>query len=112
MEPIDVVIGAFMVSNFTSTHTSSNVRYSSQYLNLSLHSFSGKSMTQALYQLADNSIYAPMLREEVESAVKKHGWSKTAIDSMRKLDSFMRESQRVNGITHSQFNIALYTQCF
>lgn len=43
-----------------------------------------------------------MLREEVEGVVKEHGWSKITMGKMRKLDSFMRESQRVNGITHSE----------
>ena len=39
------------------------------------------------------------LREEIEAAVKLHGWTKVAVGKMWKLDSFMREAQRLNGIT-------------
>ena len=31
--------------------------------------------------------------------MNQHGWSKVAVGMMRKLDSFMREAQRLNGIT-------------
>ena len=34
------------------------------------------------------------LREEVDAVVQAEGWTKAAIDKMRKLDSFIRESQR------------------
>jgi len=37
------------------------------------------------------------LREEVESIVKEQGWTKASIFNMRKLDSFLRESQRISG---------------
>ncbi|KZT72304.1 cytochrome P450 [Daedalea quercina L-15889] len=81
-EPTEVITDAVMVSNFAAIHTSSN------------------SITQALYHLAASSEYAEMLREEVENVVMEHGWSKVAMGKMWKLDSFLRESQRVNGITH------------
>ncbi|KAF7349710.1 Cytochrome P450 [Mycena sanguinolenta] len=38
------------------------------------------------------------LREEVESVVEKDGWTKVALDNMHKIDSFIRESQRMNGL--------------
>lgn len=40
--------------------------------------------------------YIRPLREEVESIVKEHGWTKTSIFKMRKLDSFLREVQRID----------------
>ena len=38
------------------------------------------------------------LREEIEPIVATHGWTKAAMGKMWKLDSFLRESQRYNGI--------------
>ena len=40
--------------------------------------------------------YIQPLREEVESIIKEQGWTKASIFNMRKLDSFLRESQRVS----------------
>jgi len=42
------------------------------------------------------------LREEVESIVKEQGWTKASIFNMRKLDSFLRESQRISGSATSE----------
>lgn len=66
--------------------------------------YAPQSITQAIYQLAGSPKYAAFLREEVESVVKEHGWNKIAVGKMWKLDSFMRESQRLNGITHSEYD--------
>ncbi|KAF9225192.1 cytochrome P450 [Gyrodon lividus] len=66
--------------NFAAIHTSSN------------------SFTQALYHLAANPQYMQPLREEVESIVAREGWSKAALVKMRKIDSFLKESQRMEGI--------------
>lgn len=38
------------------------------------------------------------LREEVEGIVEKDGWSKAALTKMRKVDSFLRECQRIEGM--------------
>lgn len=46
------------------------------------------------------------LREEVETIIAKEGWTKAALMKMWKLDSFMKESQRFNGIVSST---SLYT---
>ncbi|PCH34176.1 cytochrome P450 [Wolfiporia cocos MD-104 SS10] len=77
---IDLAIQAILVSNFAAIHTSSN------------------SITHALYHLAANPEYIQPLREEVEAVTKEYGWTKAAVGKMYKLDSFMRESQRLNGI--------------
>ncbi|KIJ09985.1 hypothetical protein PAXINDRAFT_86692 [Paxillus involutus ATCC 200175] len=55
-------------------------------------------LTQALYTLAANPQYMQSLREEVESVVETHGWSKGALVKMRKIDSFLKESQRMEGV--------------
>ncbi|KIJ13842.1 hypothetical protein PAXINDRAFT_80222 [Paxillus involutus ATCC 200175] len=54
--------------------------------------------TQALYILAANPQYMQPLREEVESIVEKDGWSKGALVKMRKVDSFLTECHRIEGI--------------
>ncbi|KAF9235151.1 cytochrome P450 [Melanogaster broomeanus] len=52
---------------------------------------------QALYNLAANPQYMQPLREEVESIVESEGWSKGALVKMRRIDSFLKESQRMEG---------------
>lgn len=42
--------------------------------------------------------YIGMLRAEIEPVIAEEGWTKAAMGKMWKLDSFMRESQRLNGI--------------
>lgn len=55
-------------------------------------------MTNALYHLAAEPQYIQPLREEAEAIVSTEGWSKASVDKMLKLDSFLKETQRVNGI--------------
>ena len=62
-----------------------------------------QSVTQALYDLAANPEYIQPLREEVESITATEGWTKAAMGKMWKLDSFLKESQRYNGIGLSGF---------
>ncbi|KAI9569394.1 cytochrome P450 [Boletus coccyginus] len=45
-----------------------------------------------------NPQYIQPLREEVEGVVEKDGWTKTALGKMRKVDSFLKESQRIEGM--------------
>ncbi|KAI0060037.1 cytochrome P450 [Artomyces pyxidatus] len=54
--------------------------------------------TYALYDLAANSQYLQPLREEVEAAVAADGWTKAAVSKMHRVDSFLRESQRMHGL--------------
>lgn len=62
-----------------------------------------QSFTHALYHLAAQPEFIAPLREEVEAIVAEDGWSKVAVGKMWKLDSFMRESQRYNGVNSSTF---------
>ncbi|EJD07678.1 cytochrome P450 [Fomitiporia mediterranea MF3/22] len=66
--------------NFAAIHTSSN------------------SFTHALYHLAAEPKYAKPLREEVQKVIAEEGWTKLAMTKMWQLDSFMKESQRFNGV--------------
>ena len=55
-------------------------------------------MSHVLYDLAAFPEYIEPLREEVETITAVDGWTKAAMGKMRKLDSFLKESQRFNGI--------------
>jgi len=65
---------------------------------------SSMTFTHALFDLAANPQYLEPLRQEVEEVVKKEGWTKAAIGQMRKVDSFLKESQRMNGIGSTIMN--------
>ncbi|KAJ7066322.1 cytochrome P450 [Mycena amicta] len=56
--------------------------------------------SHALYTLAayPREQYLLPMREEAERVVAEEGWSKAALNSMHKIDSFLRETQRLNGI--------------
>ncbi|KAG6332753.1 hypothetical protein ID866_6336 [Astraeus odoratus] len=70
-----------MVMNFAAIHTTSIT------------------FTQALFHLAANPQYALSLREEVERIIEEHGWTKEALGKMRKVDSFLNETLRYQGVT-------------
>ncbi|KAF8637704.1 hypothetical protein AX16_010779 [Volvariella volvacea WC 439] len=53
-------------------------------------------VTHALYDLASHPEYVEPLREEIQDIIDTEGWTKTAMGKLRKLDSFIRESQRVS----------------
>ena len=52
---------------------------------------------QALFALCEHPEYITILREEVKAAVEEDaGWKKSTLSKLRKLDSFLRESQRMH----------------
>jgi hypothetical protein len=52
-----------------------------------------------LYRLLANPEYLEPLREEVDAVIKEEGWTKAGIDKMYKIDSFLRETLRLDGLT-------------
>ncbi|KAI0354621.1 cytochrome P450 [Trametes cingulata] len=76
----ELIVQRILLVNFAAIHTSSN------------------SITHAIYHLADHPEYIQPLRDEIEPIIKEEGWTKTAMGKMWKLDSFLKESQRFNGI--------------
>jgi len=78
---VEDLIARILAVNFAGVHTTS--------LNFA----------HALYHLAAEPEHAVILREEVDKIVKEEGWTKAAIDRMIRLDSFLRESQRMNGLS-------------
>ncbi|KIP04651.1 hypothetical protein PHLGIDRAFT_109308 [Phlebiopsis gigantea 11061_1 CR5-6] len=59
---------------------------------------SSMSFTHALYYLAANPQYMEPMREEVEAVIAHDGWCKASLQKMRKVDSFLKECQRVEGL--------------
>ncbi|KAJ7453324.1 cytochrome P450 [Mycena galericulata] len=59
---------------------------------------SSLTFAEALLDLATYPSYMEPLRREVESVIQKHGWTKAALGEMHKVDSLLRESQRINGL--------------
>ncbi|EJD07780.1 cytochrome P450 [Fomitiporia mediterranea MF3/22] len=66
--------------NFAAIHTSS-------------HSF-----THGLLHLAAHPEYIAPMREEAERVIESDGWTKLSMQKMRKIDSFLKESQRFSGL--------------
>jgi len=52
--------------------------------------------TQVLYRLLSNPEYVEPLRQEIEAVIAEEGWTKAGMDKLHKLDSFLRETQRMN----------------
>ncbi|KAK7007969.1 cytochrome P450 [Favolaschia claudopus] len=52
--------------------------------------------THALFDLTTHPEYLLPMREEAERVIKEEGWTKAALNNMVKIDSFFRESQRIN----------------
>ncbi|KAJ6600446.1 cytochrome P450 [Mycena vulgaris] len=58
---------------------------------------SSMAFTHALFDLTTHPEHLLPMREEAEHVVANEGWTKAALNSMVKIDSFLRESQRLNG---------------
>jgi hypothetical protein len=66
-------------------------------------------MIQAVYDLAAHPEWTDVLREEMEQVLteeRKEGsevvWTRSMITKLKKLDSFFKESLRVNGLVDSE----------
>jgi cytochrome P450 len=51
-----------------------------------------------LYRLLAHPEYLEPLREEIDAVIKEEGWTKAGIDKMYKIDSCLRETQRLDGL--------------
>ena len=64
----------------------------------------------ALYYLATYPDLASVLRDEVEFTLSQEGgeWTRSVVNKLYKMDSFLRESQRLNGINMSKSIVHIY----
>ena len=99
------ITSRILLVNFAAIHTSSNVSLPMSCVPLCRpHSYGWATQTiaHALFDLAAAPQYLQPLREEIEPIVAAEGWTKAAMGKMWKIDSFLRESQRFNGISLSK----------
>jgi hypothetical protein len=63
-----------------------------------------------LYRLLGHPEHIEPLREEAEAVVAEAGWTKAGMDKMHKIDSFVRETLRLNdfGICSSTIFTAFF----
>ncbi|KAI0000311.1 cytochrome P450 [Russula vinacea] len=68
-------------------------------INMAAINLTSLTSTQVLYRLLAHPEYIEPLREEVDAVIEEEGWTKAGIDKMYKIDSFIRETLRVDGLT-------------
>jgi Cytochrome P450 len=57
-----------------------------------------------LYRLLANPEYTEPLRKEIDAVIAEEGWTKAGMDKMHKIDSFLRETQRLDGLGLCSFD--------
>ncbi|THU93438.1 cytochrome P450 [Dendrothele bispora CBS 962.96] len=76
---MEVICIRVLAANFAAMHTTS-------------------AFIHALFHLASRPELAEPLRKEVQTTVEREGWTKDSMVQMRLLDSFLKESERLNGV--------------
>ncbi|CAG9982117.1 unnamed protein product [Clonostachys byssicola] len=70
------------------------------YIYISAIGTTSTAIGQAVYDLAENAKFQDPIRDEIVSIVQEfRGWSKSSLNKMRKLDSSIKESQRLHPVT-------------
>jgi hypothetical protein len=65
-----------------------------------------QTFTQALFNLATRLEYVEPLRQEAEEALRLYGWNKLGMSELPKMDSFFKESIRLNGLGSSTLSLS------
>jgi len=78
---VNKIVNYVILINFAAIHTTS------------------MTFTNSIYYLAANPQIADPLREEISPIVQELGWTKAAMGKMIKLDSFLKETQRLSGVS-------------
>ena len=87
-----------MTVTFGAVNSTSMVLLIFASLNIPINEFWLQTFTHALYHLAAMPDYIQPMRDEVVAVVSEEGWTKNAISKMYKVDSFLKETQRFDGI--------------
>ncbi|CCM07093.1 uncharacterized protein FIBRA_09420 [Fibroporia radiculosa] len=72
-------------------------------LNIATINTTAASFVNAVNNLLSHPEYFEPLREEAESAIRAHGWTKQAMNQLVKTDSFLKESSRMNALGTMSF---------
>ncbi|KAF8198766.1 cytochrome P450 [Mycena galopus ATCC 62051] len=75
---VPTICGRILLTNMAALHSTASI------------------LTHALFDLTANPQHIASLREEVEKVVGELGWTREAINKMPRVDSFLRESQRMH----------------
>ncbi|KAJ3570466.1 hypothetical protein NP233_g4384 [Leucocoprinus birnbaumii] len=67
------------------------------FLNIAAIHTTASLLTHVLFNLATYTSYVKPLREEISDIINKEGWTKISMEKLKKLDSFVKESQRLHG---------------
>jgi cytochrome P450 len=79
------------------------------YVNFSAIHTTSVSIAQALYDLAVHREFQDPIRDEIKCILKSSGgWTRHALTKMRKLDSSLKESQRLHPVTTGRILPRLY----
>lgn len=99
-EPARLAIRVLVI-NIATIHTTAAVCVPSVICSASFD-MEWKTFTHGVNNLLDHTEYIDALREEAESALHSHGWTKQAINQLVRSDSFFKESSRLNGLGTSK----------
>jgi len=75
---VPIIISRILATNMVAIHTTSAV------------------LTHALFDLTTSPRYFAALRQEAEQTVEELGWTLAAVSRMHRIDSFLRETQRMH----------------
>ena len=102
------VTARIFIVNLAAIHTSSMVSLPTNN-HANIGSFIIQAITHALLDLAANPEYLKPLREEVDEVTKREGWTKSALDQMHRIDSFVKESQRLHPVAVCELVFCSYS---
>ena len=68
-------------------------------INMSALHTTGITLYQTLFALVLYPEHIPELRKEMEETISDYGWNKGSMTRMVKLDSFIKETQRLQGLS-------------
>lgn len=102
-KPVDMM--QWMIESATGSDRDPGVlSHNMLFLSLAAVHTSSTTIVHALFDLCAHPEYIQPIRDEVETEVAKYDWTLSAIANMKKLDSFMKESQRLNQGVLMTFN--------
>lgn len=68
-----------------------------------------ESTVRSILRLCEHPELVEPLRTEMISVLQQEGWSKTSLYKLRLLDSFLKEVQRLDGLSTSKFSSSSYS---
>jgi hypothetical protein len=86
-----------LVVEFAAIFTTTMVSLSFYHYVANLAFLNLKAFTNSMLNLAARPECVAPLREELQEVIASEGWTKTSLTKLRKMDSFLKESERTTG---------------